>query len=157
ALLQLEARLAEQFGDGPGAAQALKMLAHLRSEAGDYGDAEKLLSHARRLASGDPAVSERMLALLLDQGRRDEAIVEGKRLVELYRAPGLHAKAKEVLSRLVDLEPGAIELRIALAREQVSCGEGQEALRSLLRQGKQLITREAYPAARAVFGEVLAI
>jgi tetratricopeptide (TPR) repeat protein len=156
-LLQLEARLAEQAEDGAGAAQALKMLAHLQAEAGMNPEAERLLTQACRLAPSDPAVSERMLALLLDQGKRDQAINEGKRLADLYRAPGLHAKAKEVLSRLVDLEPGAIDLRLALAREQVDCGESQEAVRSLLRQGKHLITKESYAAARTVFGEVLAI
>ena len=157
ALLELEAKLAEQCKDGAAAAQALKMLAHLQAEAGDNAAAEKLLAQAQRLSPGDTAVSERMLALLLDEGKREQAISEGKRLAEMYRAPGLHAKAREVLARLVVLEPGSIELRLALAREQVDCGEGQEAVRSLLRQGKQLVTTESYAAARMVFSEVLAV
>lgn len=156
-LLLLEARLAEGMDDHVGAAAALKLLAHLKAELGESGEPERLLIQARRLAPADPAISERMLALLLEQGRREDAIAEGRRLVELYRAPGLHTKAREVLARLVALDPGSIELRIALAREQVDCGEAQDAVRALLRLGKHLVAREGYAAARAVFGEVLAI
>lgn len=156
-LLALEARLAEGMEDHAAAAAALKVLAHLKAELGETDEPERLLSHARRLAPADPAVSERMLTLLLDQGRREDAIAEGRRLVELYRAPGLHTKAREVLARLVALEPGSIELRLALAREQVDCGEAQDAVRALLRLGKHLVSREGYAIARTVFGEVLSI
>jgi tetratricopeptide (TPR) repeat protein len=156
-LLQLEARLAEALEDAPAAAAALKQLAHLKAEAAETEEAEKLLAQAKRLSPGDPAIFERTLALLLDQGRRAEAVAEGMRLAELYREPGLHSKARDVLTRLVDLDPSSLELRVALARELVDCGEGAEAVRALLRHGKQLVAGESYAAARTLFEEVLAI
>ncbi len=122
ALLELDAALAEELEDTAGAASAWKLLAHLHTEAGRTEAAAAALEQAKRLTPNDASLWERTLQLALAQGRRADAVREGMRLVELYRAPGLHTRAKAVLERLLVVDADAPDLHIEFARTAVDCG-----------------------------------
>lgn len=156
-LLAFEAKLAGQLDDPKAAAAALKLTAHVHLEAGDTARARQALEQARALDSSDAAIRERILAIDLDEGRFPEAVRDGMQLVALYRAPGLHAKAREVLERLIEADPVSLSLRLELARSQVDSGDPEAAVEGLTRHGKKLITREEYVDARKVYEEVLSI
>jgi tetratricopeptide (TPR) repeat protein len=79
------------------------------------------------------------------------------RLVELYRGPGLHARAKAVIDRLLCVEPDAVDLHVEFARTCVDCGESAEAIKHLSRRGKSLVGAGNYVAARTLYAEILAI
>lgn len=156
-LLAAEARLAESLGDKAAATAAHKLLAHLHLEAGRADEGQSALAEGKRLSPADPSLAERSLQLALAQGRREDAMREGLRLVELHRGPGLHARAKAVLDRLLCVEPDAIDLHVEFARTCVDCGTPEEAVKHLARHGKKLVGAENYVAARTLYGEILAI
>ncbi len=156
-LLAAEARLTEALGDAAAAAAAHKLLAHLHLEAGHTDKALSDLEVGKRLTPADPSLWERTLSLALTQGRRQDALREGMRLVELYRGPGLHNRAKEVLERLLRIEPEAVDLHVEFARSLVDCGESPEAVKHLARRGKSLIGTQNYVAARSLYEEILDI
>ncbi len=156
-LLELEGRLAKRLKEPKAAAAAAKVMAHVFLEAGDTARSREALDQARLLDPTDAAVRERILALDLDEGRFAEAVQDGMKLVALYRAPGLHAKAKEVLARLVEADPKSLQLRLELARTLVDSGAPEEAIEGLLRHGKKLVAAENYVDARMVYEELLSI
>ena len=156
-LLASEARLAEQLGDKAGATAAHKLLAHLHLEAGRSHEALAALTEGKRLSPADPSLWERSLQLALTQGRRQDGMRDGMRLVELYRGPGLHARAKAVLDRLLCVEPDAIDLHVEFARSCVDCGTPEDAVEHLARQGKVLVSAENYVGARTLYAEIHAI
>jgi len=78
-------------------------------------------------------------------------------LVALYRKPGLHSKAREVLERLVEAEPQSLPLRLEWARSEVDSGDPDEAVEGLTRHGRKLVSHERYVEARQAFEEILAI
>ncbi len=154
-LLTLEARLAEQLKDKDGAAAALKMVAHLRLEAGDREKGRKLLAKGIELVPEDTSLWERLITLELQEKRIPEAVEAGMKLVKLYRAPGLHAKARDVLKRLVDVDAESVELRQELARSQVDAGDSKGAVKSLTRVGKRYVAQERYADARKIYKSIL--
>lgn len=156
-LLAAEARLSEALGDEASAAAACKLAAHLHLEGGHTEEALAELERAKLLTPADQSLWERTLALALTQGRRQDAMHDGMRLVELFRGPGLHSRAKDVLERLLRVEPDDSKLHIELARCRVDCGESQEAVKQLARRGKVLIQKQDYLTAREMFEEVLDI
>lgn len=156
-LLAAEARLAEDLGDAAAAAAAHKLLAHLHLEAGRTEPASAALAEGIRLTPNDPSLWERTLQLALAQGRRQDCIRDGMRLVELYRGPGLHARAKAVLDRLLCVAPDAVDLHVEFARTAVDCGEPEQAIRHLARRGKALVGAGNYVAARTLYSEILTI
>lgn len=156
-LLALEAQLAEELGDVAAAASAHKLLAHLHGEAGRTEQAGQALEAAKRLTPNDPTLWERTLQLALAQGRRQDGLRDGLRLVELYRGPGLHTRAKAVLDRLLCVEPDAVDLHVEFARTTVDCGEPEAAIKHLARRGKALVGAGNYVAARTLYSEILAI
>jgi tetratricopeptide (TPR) repeat protein len=156
-LLAAEADLAEQLGDVAGAAAAHKLLAHLHLEAGRTDAAAAALDEGKRLTPNDPSLWEKTLQLALAQGRRQDGLRDGLRLVELYRGPGLHARAKAVLDRLLCVEPDAIDLHVEYARTCVDCGESAAGIKHLARRGKSLVGAGNYVAARTLYAEILAI
>ena len=156
-LLTVEARLAEELQDSVGAAAAPKLLAHMHLEAGRTDVALVSLNAAKKLTPTDATLWERTLSLALTQGRRQDALQEGMHLVKLYRAPGLHNRAQEVLARLLQIEPDSHTLHVEFARSMVDCGQSQDAVKHLGKRGKTLIAKENYPAARSLYEEILHI
>lgn len=156
-LLDAEARLSERLGDNVGAASARKLVAHIHLDAGRTAEALLQLEQAKRLAPTDPTIVERCLSVALLQGRRQDALLEGLLLVELYRAPGLHSRAKDVLERLQRVDPESLELELELAQSRVDCGETASAVKQLLRRGKALVAAENYLGARVLFEAALDI
>ncbi|HZN40221.1 MAG TPA: DUF4388 domain-containing protein [Planctomycetota bacterium] len=156
-LLAVESRLAEELQDAVGAAAAHKVLAHMHLEAGRTDAALVALNAAKKLTPTDPTLWERTLALALQQGRRQDALHEGMHLVKLYRAPGLHNKAQEVLGKLVQIEPDSHALHVEYARSMVDSGQSQEAVKHLGKRGKMLIAKEDYVTARSLYEEILHI
>jgi tetratricopeptide (TPR) repeat protein len=156
-LLALGARLAKRGGDPKGAAATFKLMAHVFSESGDTERARRALVQARTHDPSDAATGERILELDLEEGRFHEAVEVGMQLVALYRKPGLHSKAREVLERLVEAEPQSLPLRLEWARSEVDSGDPDEAIEGLTRHGRKLVSHERYVEARQVFEEILAI
>ncbi|MEO6594488.1 MAG: DUF4388 domain-containing protein [Planctomycetota bacterium] len=156
-LLAAEARLAEVLGDQTAAAAAHKLMAHVHLEAEHGDEALAAFEAGKRLAPTDPSLWERTLALALTQGRHEDARRDGMQLVAMYRAPGLHNRAKEVLERLLRLDPEAVDLHVEFARSCVDCGEPQVASKHLTRRGKILIGKQDYLGARSLYEEILDI
>ena len=156
-LLTLEAELAERLKDNEGAAAALKMIAHLKLASEHRGEGRELLERARELCPSDTAIWERLLNLDLDDDMLDEALEKGMELVELYRAPGLHAKAREVLERLAKVAQDALELHLELARTLVDTGEARSAIAELSRFARRLVNQKRYGDARKAYEEMLSI
>ena len=156
-LLVAEARLCERLGDATGAVTARKLAAHLHLEAGRADEALQELEHAKALVPSDPSLWERSFAVAIAQGRRDDALHDGMHLVTLYRGPGLHVRARDVLERMLRIDPDDAMLHVELARCRVDCGQAQDATRQLLRRGKVLIGRQDYATARLLYEELLTI
>lgn len=156
-LLDAEARLCEQLGEAGKAAAARKLAAHLHIESGRTDEALLELDRAKKLTPSDPSLWERSFAVAIAQGRREDALRDGMQLVGLYRAPGLHVRARDVLERLLRIEPEDATLHIELARCRVDCGQSQEAVKNLARRGKHLIGRQDYATARQIYEEILTI
>ncbi len=156
-LLDAEAQLCERIGDPTAAATARKLAAHLHLESGRTDEALQELARAKELAPSDPGLWERSFQVAIAQGRREDALRDGMQLVGLYRAPGLHVRARDVLERLLRIDPDDASLHIELARCRVDCGQSQDALKALARRGKALIGRQDYVAARQVYEEILTI
>lgn len=156
-LLELEVRLARDAKDVAGAVNALKVLAHLRLDRGECEKSRDLLLQARELSPKDPSIWERLLALDLDAGAIDDAVTSGLHLVKLYREPGLDAKARDVLEKLVAVRPDSVELQRQLARARVDSGDVKKAVKELFRVGRRFVNEERYTEARGAYEEILAI
>ena len=156
-LLREKANLCERQGDGSAAAEALKVIVHLELEAGNRETANEDLNRAVELAPNDPTILERRLDIAIQEERREDAIKNGLRLVEMHRGPGLHAKAAAVLERLVKLDPYSWDLRRELARSQADCGNPTLAVADLRRFGKKLLARGDDRVAREVQEEILTL
>ncbi len=155
-LLCTKVLLAEKLGDLEQASEALKLVVHMRLEAGEAEEARADLQRLKDLDADDPFVWEKSFELALAEGRKQDALADGIRLIALYRKPGLHKRACGVLERLVETHGANFELVRELARARVDAGEIDAALKGLERFGASLIARESYPLARRVYEEILA-
>ncbi|MCB9879192.1 MAG: DUF4388 domain-containing protein [Planctomycetes bacterium] len=156
-LLQAMARVAERLNRPSAAVDALKLLAHVHLEQGRPEAALLALTDGKRLAPSDPSLWQRSLQLALTQGRREDAVRDGLQLVAIYRAPGLHPRAREVLDRLLTVAPDELSLHVEFARSCVDCGRPQEGVQHLTQRARALVADAEYLAARTLFEEVLAI
>ena len=154
-LLEQRVRLARAAGDPAGATEALKMLVQLLLEADEPEAARKRLEEAKTLSPKDTALWERSFALALEDGRRADALADGRRLVALYREPGLHRKARTVLEQLVELAPGSWDLRRELAHSRADCDDLPAAVAGLEAVGGALLGQGEYLRAAAVYEEIL--
>ncbi|MEM7164634.1 MAG: DUF4388 domain-containing protein [Planctomycetota bacterium] len=156
-LLNTQVTLAEKVGERGLAVDALKLLVQLRLEAGDSSAAREHLETARNLAPRDTSLWERSFVLAMDEKRREDALADGLALVELYREPGLHEKAKQVLGRLLKGNPRVVQIWREYAQSLVDCGNVNEAQRVLGKGGKAFLGRKEYSKARECFQALLEI
>ncbi len=154
-LLRLHAEVARVLKDRSSAAQSLKTLAHLASEAGDDEQARQVLEEARALAPRDPAILERAYHFALHEKRYDDARVAAMKLVELHRKPGLHNKAHDVLAELVKHLPDDVELIQELAQCQSDAGNIGAAVKILTRSARTFIAAENYADAKVLYESTL--
>jgi hypothetical protein len=157
ALLRTKAMLAEKSGDRAQALEALKLVVHLELEAGERDAARATLAKLRALDEGDPFAWEKSFELALEEGRRDEAIEDGRALVEIYRKPGQHRKVVHVLERLCKLREPGIELVAELAHARADAGDRDAAVKGLEQFAAKAIAVESYPLACEAYEEILAI
>jgi tetratricopeptide (TPR) repeat protein len=156
-LLSTKALLSEELGEVEQASEALKIAVHLQLESGQTDEARKGLERLKELGPEDTFVWERSLELAVQEGRTDDALADGKRLVELYEEPGLFRKAAGVLERLVELSDGAWELVRDLAHVRATGGDRDAAVKGLETYGARELAREHYAFALEVYQEVLEI
>jgi len=156
-LLCTKALLAEELGELEQATEALKLAVHLQLESGAKEDARDGLDRLKELGPEDPFVFERSFELALEEGRVEDALADGERLVELYREPGLFKKAAVVLERMVEISDGAWEHVKALAHARADAGERAEAVKGLEEHGAEQLAAEHYPFAHKVYAEILTI
>lgn len=157
ALLETKAQLAEQRGDREGACEALKMVAHVELERGGKAGARAALDRLKTLARDDPFVWEKSFELAIEEQRADDAVADGKRLVELYRGPGLTKKAAAVIERLLEVVGRSWDLVHELAQLRVAAGDVRGAVQVLENYGKARLREEAYPLAKRAFDQVLVL
>lgn len=156
-LLTTQVSLAEKVGEPALAVDALKVLVHLRTEAGDSSGARKYLESARELAPRDTSLWERSFALAVEDGRREDAVADGLALVELYREPGLHEKARQVLGRLLKRNPRVVQIWREYGQTLVDCGNVEEAQKALGKGGKAFLGRQEYKKARELYQALVEI
>ncbi|HKE01549.1 MAG TPA: hypothetical protein VKE69_11110, partial [Planctomycetota bacterium] len=157
ALLRTKALLAEKMGERKEAGEALKVVAHLELEGSDRESARATLERIKALEPADPFGWEKSFDLALGDGRGADAAADAKSLNEIYRKLGLHRKVVNVLERLSGLVGTKWELVRELARARAAAGEPDAAVKGLEKYAASLIELESYPAACAVYEEVLAI
>ncbi len=156
-LLCTKALLAEEIGELEQASEALKMAVHLYLESDLREEARQGLERLKELGPEDLFVWERSFELALEEGRKEDALADGKRLVNLYREPGLFRKAGAVLEKMVEASDGAWEHVKALAHTRADGGERDAAVAGLEQYGSQKLAEELYPFARKVYEEILTI
>lgn len=156
-LLAAKVELAQASGDLESAGDAVKMLVHLKWEAGEWEQVGEWLSRAKKVAPTDATIWDKSLALALREGRSEDALTDGRTLAELYRAPGLHKKALGVFERLCQLNPDAFELQRELARSIADCGDVPAATTRLEDYGRRQLAAENYVVARQAFAEAHAL
>ena len=120
ALLCTKAMLAEKIGDLEQASEALKMVVHLQLENSEQEQARSTLQRLKDLDEADPFPWEKSFELALEEGRKKDAIEDGRTLVEIYRKPGLHRKVVGVLERLSQLQTSTWEIVRELARARAA-------------------------------------
>ncbi len=156
-LLSLEAEICEELGDRSGAAAATKVLAHIHLERGEKEFGRSLLERAVVLDPDDTALWEKSLGLAIEEGRIEDAIREGMSLVQLYRAPGLHSRAAEVIEKLLELDKESLELQLEWAHSRTAAGDSKAAVAELLKWGRGLVAKERYADAGRLFEGALDI
>ncbi|MEQ1892249.1 MAG: DUF4388 domain-containing protein [Planctomycetota bacterium] len=156
-LLCTKALLAEEMGELEQASEALKIAVHMQLEAGQAGPARSGLERLKELGPEDPFVWERSMELAVQEQRVEDALADGKELVELYKGPGLFKKAAQVLEKMVELSDGAWEHVKALAHARADGGERKEAVHGLEEHGQRELALEHYPFALKVYEEILAV
>jgi tetratricopeptide (TPR) repeat protein len=154
-LLTTKAHLAERRGEREQACEALKMVAHLELERGGREAARTVLERLKTLDADDPFAWERSFELALEEGRGEDAVADGKRLVELYRGPGLAKKAAAVIERLLDVGRPTWDLVHELVQLRVDAHDVRGAVEVLDRYGSARLAEEAYPLAQRAYDEVL--
>ena len=156
-LLSAKAQLAEARGDREQACEALKLVAHLELERDGRAGARAALDRLKKLDGDDPFVWEKSFELALEDGRDDDALADGRRLVELYRGPGLDKKAAAVIERLFAIGGQSWDLVREFAQLRVAARDVKGAVRVLEDYGKARLREEAYPLARRAYDEILAL
>jgi hypothetical protein len=156
-LLTTKALLAEEIGELEQACEALKMVAHVELESGGNAGARSALERLKTLDGDDLFVWEKSFELALEEKRTAEALVDGKRLVDLYRGPGLHKKACAVIERLFSLAGKSWELVRDLARLRAAAGDVPGALAVLEEYGAARLGEESYPLAKRAYDEMLVL
>jgi len=154
-LLMTKALIAQDIGELEQAAEALKVLVHQHLQSGEQDLALKGIDRLKDLDPDDAFVWERSYELALQDRRRSDAIADGRKLVELYRGPGLFKKAVAVLEKLTELDPGSWELVRDLARNRADGGDQAGAVAGLERFGSVRLEKEDYGTARHVYEQIL--
>ena len=157
ALLRTKAMLAEKSGDRAQAVEALKLVLHLELEAAERNSAKSTLAKLRDLDEGDPFAWEKSFELALEENRRDDAIEDGRALVEIYKKPGQHRKVVHVLERLCKLRDPGFELVVELAHARADAGDRDAAVKGLEQFAARAIAVESYPLACEAYEEILSI
>ena len=156
-LLTTKAALAEKLGDVEQACEALKMVAHLELEGGGSAGARAALDRLKKLDKDDPFVWEKSFDLALAEERADDAVADGKRLVELYRGPGLDKKAAAVIERLFETGAQNWDLVREFAQLRAAARDVRGAVQVLEKYGKERLREEAYPLAQRAYEEMLVL
>ncbi len=157
ALLRTKAMLAEKSGDRAQALEALKLVVHLELEAGERDAAKATLAKLRNLDEGDPFAWEKGFELALEEGRRDDAVEDGRALVEIHRKSAQHRKVVNVLERLCKLREPGFEIVAELAHARADAGDRDAAVKGLEQFAAKAIAIESYPLACEAYEEILAI
>jgi len=156
-LLAAKAQLAEKMGDREQACEALKLVAHIELENGGRAGARDALDRLKKLDRDDPFVWEKSFELALEEDRTDDALADGRRLVELYRGPGLDKKAAAVIERLLESVGQTWDLVREFAQLRAAARDVRGAVQVLEKYGTARLREEAYPLARRAYDEILAI
>jgi uncharacterized protein DUF4388 len=154
-LLSAKALLAERLGDREQACEALKLVAHIELENGGRAGARSALDRLKKLDRDDPFVWEKSFELALEEERADDALADGKRLVELYRGPGLDKKAAAVIARLLESVGHTWDLVREFAQLRAAARDVRGAVQVLESYGKARLREEAYPLAKRAYDEIL--
>lgn len=154
-LLMTKAMIAQDIGELEEAAEALKVLVHQHLHCGETELALEGIERLKGLDPDDAFVWERSYELALQDKRKSDVLRDGKRLVELYRGPGLFKKAVVVLENLVEMDPGSWELVLDLAKNRADGGDRAVAVAELEKFGSVRLEKEEYALARRIYEEIL--
>jgi len=156
-LLTAKAALAEKMGDREQACEALKLVAHIELENGGGAGARAALERLKKLDKDDPFVWEKSFELALEEDRTDDALADGRRLVELYRGPGLDKKASAVIERLLESVGRTWDLVREFAQLRAAARDVRGAVQVLENYGTARLREEAYPLAKRAYDEILVL
>ena len=155
---QAGAALAAILARAPAAEPALSLSVEERLRTGHAAEAVALMERAHAAQPGDAGLTARLAALALQTGAPEKALALAEQAQEGGTAPSpqlmliaanaqlalkRNDAARETLTRLVALEPGAVEVRRQLAAVLVEHGDA-EAARTVIREGMRATPR-TYP------------
>jgi tetratricopeptide (TPR) repeat protein len=156
-LLTTKALLAEELGQLEQACEALKMVVHLELEKGGAQSARTALDKLKSLDENDPFVWEKSFELALAQRRVKDAFADGRRLIALYRGPGLHKKASAVVERLMASSGETWELVRELAQLCAEAGDVRGGVAILDKYGEARLHEESDAVARRAYEAIIAL
>ncbi len=156
-LLCTKVLLAEKLGDLEQASEALKLVVQQHLETGKASEAREWLGRLKKLDVHDPFVWEKSFDLAVQEGRKADAMLDARKLVAIYRKPGLHKKVCGILERLIEIQGPTWELVRELARARIDAGEPEAGVKILEKFGSAKLASESYPLARKVYEEILSL
>ncbi|MBI2922318.1 MAG: tetratricopeptide repeat protein [Planctomycetes bacterium] len=127
-------KLAEVYvrhGDAPKAAGEYKQLAHRMMEQGEFDSAIEFYRKAVKLSPDDAPAREKIVQVLKQAGRRDEAATEALKLALLSRKLLLHDRALAALDAAVECNPSLKEAQELRVETLLTLGRKTEAVRQL--------------------------
>ena len=157
ALLSTKAMLAEKMGDLEQASEALKLVVHLQLEDAGEEEARATLEKLKEIDDEDPFVWEKSFELAVEEGRREDAIEDGRKFAGLLKKRGLSKKVVQVVERLSRLAEPSWEFAQELARARAEAGERDAAVKGLEAFAASRIRLESYPLACKAYEEILAL
>lgn len=127
-ILQRFIELFAQIGNELEIVDEYVKLAEAYTRKGAFVEATRSYEHVLSMDRRNTGVREKFVAFLLDHGQKSRATVEMKTLAETYQALGDHSAAVRIFERLLALNPGDWDLRVALAEAQGVAGDPKGAL-----------------------------
>jgi len=151
----LAAQIYKKIGASDKAASASLQAARLFAQAGAVTEEESCYREVLEVYPDDIPTLETLISFYERERRKADLIDLTKRLIDLALAKNDHEVAARWLGKLIEHDPGNIELREKHVEELLKAGRGEEAVRALLELARMLRNLKFVDRAFAAYERVL--